>query len=120
MNVVQAVDLLAKELHKDYRAARKALGDTRWDAHDHGWAHCNRKDYFRKRATAKLRKAWGAHGKGEAGALRDAVLGLLVLCQRRQGSNPTKVSGAGNSEAQVVVEARRAAQRSQLEPSSYL
>lgn len=46
---------LAIELHKDYRAASKFL---RVDGlHDHGWAHCTCKRYFRQRAARKLPSA---------------------------------------------------------------
>lgn len=50
---------LAEELHKCYRAAFKSLhgtvrpiGQFQCDApgHDHGWEHCNKKQYFRRRA----------------------------------------------------------------------
>lgn len=56
---------LAEELHKFYRAAFKALhgttrpiGQFQCDApgHDHGWDHCNKKQYFRRRAEM-LREA---------------------------------------------------------------
>jgi hypothetical protein len=43
-------DELAEELHKFYRAAVQTMGTEYGSDHDHGWANCRRKDYFRKRA----------------------------------------------------------------------
>jgi hypothetical protein len=54
------VEMLAHELHKDYRAAFKAMHSgglvhtSTAQGHDHGWMHCNRKNYFRKRAKGIL------------------------------------------------------------------
>lgn len=60
------IEQLAEELHKFYRAAFKALrprviripdeGYLAISSHDHGWDHCNKKDYFRRRAEM-LREA---------------------------------------------------------------
>lgn len=50
------IEQLAEELHKFYRAAFKALHHGASDmpcsgsGHDHGWDHCNKKAYFRRRA----------------------------------------------------------------------
>lgn len=58
-----AIEQLAEELHGDYRAANKALSNEPEIAyrtssykgmHDHGWAKCHKKDYFRQRASRKL------------------------------------------------------------------
>lgn len=59
-------EALAEQLHKEYRAAFKALHSGRGSfmgvgrvvskgtgchsQHDHGWEHCHRKDYFLRRA----------------------------------------------------------------------
>lgn len=46
-------EALAAELHKEYRAANKALfpgGATSGGAHDHGWKKCHKQKYFRRRA----------------------------------------------------------------------
>lgn len=60
------VEQLAEELHRFYRAAFKALHKKTnvWGeevnhfnncpGHDHGWSHCNKKEYFRKRAQMIL------------------------------------------------------------------
>ena len=52
----QQIILTAKELHKFYRAATKAIGDTNYSIHDHGWSGCTRKGkvYFMRRATKIL------------------------------------------------------------------
>lgn len=50
----QQIIITAKELHKFYRAATKAIGDTGWGTHDHGWQNCHKKAYFLRRAAALL------------------------------------------------------------------
>ena len=45
----------AKELHKCYRAAAKALDTNCLSKHDHGWEGCHRKTYFMYRAVRLLR-----------------------------------------------------------------
>jgi hypothetical protein len=69
--MIEIVEALAEQLHKEYRAAFKALHSGRGsfmgvgrvvskDAtdcrsqHDHGWAHCHRQKYFRRRAERWL------------------------------------------------------------------
>lgn len=58
------IEVIAMELHALYRAAFKALhsttrqiGQFQCDApgHDHGWSHCNKKEYFRNRAKILYR-----------------------------------------------------------------
>lgn len=51
---------LAIQLHKDFRATFKAMHrgglihTSTAQGHDHGWAGCNRKDYFLQRAKRVL------------------------------------------------------------------
>lgn len=47
---------LAKELHRQYRAAEKALAG-RGLKHDHGWDGCHVKSYFWHRANLILKRA---------------------------------------------------------------
>lgn len=51
---------LAMQMHREYRAAYKALGTRRLgyddSLHDHGWEACHRKDYFLNRARRLLLK----------------------------------------------------------------
>jgi hypothetical protein len=51
----ERVEKLAKDLHRHYRAAEKALGSHGWNAHDHGWDACSKQKYFRQRAVRELR-----------------------------------------------------------------
>lgn len=51
---MDVVENLAMELHRQYRAADKALGDAR---HDHGWRSCADKKYFRNRARLVIARA---------------------------------------------------------------
>lgn len=61
-----AIEFRAAQLHRDFRAASKALlprfiegayHDSRPAfAHDHGWEACHRKKYFRQRAVRQLRE----------------------------------------------------------------
>jgi hypothetical protein len=68
-------EYLAEQLHREYRAAFKALHSGRGSfmgvgrvvskqgtgcrsQHDHGWEHCHRKDYFLRRAKRILTKGW--------------------------------------------------------------
>ncbi len=60
--VVTVAERLAIELHRQYRAAEKALNGPRSGeelplAHDHGWEHCNKKAYFTKRAELIIKRA---------------------------------------------------------------
>jgi hypothetical protein len=59
------VEDLAEKLHREFRAAFKALhkmaGNGTYnecagcvDEHDHGWSKCHRKGYFRNRAKRML------------------------------------------------------------------
>jgi hypothetical protein len=51
----QAVEMLAEILHKNYRAAYKALCDGHQPGmHDHGYQNCQSKKYFRLRAKRLL------------------------------------------------------------------
>jgi len=55
--------LLAKELHREYRAAEKALrttdvlGRRPYYQHDHGWDGCHRQKYFTERAALVIKRA---------------------------------------------------------------
>lgn len=64
------IDELAIELHRQYRAAEKALNraKTVWRKgkqipnpnlllHDHGWSACGKQKYFRKRAALVMKRA---------------------------------------------------------------
>lgn len=56
---VHAVELIAIQLHKDFRAAAKAFGLVSgpgmiFRVHDHGWAACHRQDYFLQRARRQF------------------------------------------------------------------
>jgi hypothetical protein len=50
-------ELLAQQLHREYRAAEKACrctdvaGERPYYQHDHGWEGCHKKQYFRRRAA---------------------------------------------------------------------
>lgn len=63
------VNRLAAELHRNYRAAEKALnGPDKTDRdpslkdgvtlrHDHGWESCHKQKYFRRRAQTLITRA---------------------------------------------------------------
>lgn len=60
MNTSEIVELLAKQLHENFRAACKAMEVPEGPyAHDHGWRDCGtrRKQYFMKRARLLLKRA---------------------------------------------------------------
>jgi hypothetical protein len=76
---------LAVELHRQYRAAEKALNGPRSGealplAHDHGWEHCNKKQYFRKRADLVIKRA-AVRNPGTLGEAEQA-LDATVLYRR--------------------------------------
>jgi len=54
---------LAQQLHREYRAAEKALrctdvaGERPYLQHDHGWEGCHKKQYFRQRASRLMVRA---------------------------------------------------------------
>lgn len=67
---MSVIDELAIELHRQYRAAEKALNRTKtvWRKgkqipnpnlllHDHGWSACGKHKYFRKRAALIMKRA---------------------------------------------------------------
>jgi len=90
--VPSVVERLAVELHRQYRAAEKAL-NTADNAlyghttpvtlrHDHGWAGCHRQKYFLKRAAQVIR-----HSGIESPATLDEAeqaLDATVLLRRLQ------------------------------------
>lgn len=49
----ELVEAIAQQLHKEYRAAHKALSESK-HRHDHGWTFCHNKNYFLKRAERML------------------------------------------------------------------
>jgi hypothetical protein len=64
------IENLATELHRQYRAAEKAMNRTKkvWRKgkqipnhnlllHDHGWSSCGKREYFRKRARLVIARA---------------------------------------------------------------
>lgn len=60
MKEEEIVELLAKQIHENFRAACKALEVPRGPhAHDHGFCDCGnlKKEYFRKRARLMLVRA---------------------------------------------------------------
>lgn len=94
---IATVELLAEELHRQYRAAEKSMNraKTIWRAgvkipnpnvllHDHGFASCGKQAYFRKRARLILKRAGmtdhSTLGEAEetlnAIVLKKAVLGI--------------------------------------------
>ncbi len=70
-NKLTTAELLARELHRQYRAAEKALNKaakTLWRAgvqlpntnkllHDHGWDACGKQTYFLRRANLMVKRA---------------------------------------------------------------
>ncbi|VVB51710.1 Uncharacterised protein [uncultured archaeon] len=54
------IEHVAQQMHKDYRAAFKALHrgglvhTSTAQSHDHGWSNCHRKQYFLRRARKRL------------------------------------------------------------------
>lgn len=62
---MEVFERLAVELHRQYRAAEKALtpsqpGLSRVDTnlrHDHGWAGCHKQKYFQARARIIIKRA---------------------------------------------------------------
>lgn len=62
------IEMRAEQMHRDYRAAFKALhvGRNRpghvgapkncIPEHDHGWAKCHKRNYFRRRAKRQIEK----------------------------------------------------------------
>lgn len=51
----QPESILAEELHRQYRAADKALEGS--NKHDHGWTACRNKRYFTRRARLIIQRA---------------------------------------------------------------
>ena len=86
------VNRLAAELHRNYRAAEKALnGPDKTDRdpslkdgvtlrHDHGWESCHKQKYFRRRAQTLITRATCLNPQtlGEA----EQVLDSMVLIRR--------------------------------------
>ena len=57
------VELLASQLHREYRAANKAMSANHRAQpptqllHDHGWTKCHRQKYFLRRAAMLIKRA---------------------------------------------------------------
>jgi hypothetical protein len=57
------VELLASQLHREYRAAEKScrctdeIGHRPYYQHDHGWTKCHRQKYFLRRAAMLIKRA---------------------------------------------------------------
>jgi hypothetical protein len=87
---------LAVELHRQYRAAEKALrctdevGKRPYWQHDHGWQGCHRKEYFIQRAERIIRhsRIENPETLGDAECKLDADVLLRSL-----GVNPEPVAG---------------------------
>jgi hypothetical protein len=87
------IELLAEELHRQYRAAEKALNKQTHSLyragvllpnenrllHDHGWTACGKQEYFRKRAALMVKRATDSSTQtlGEAEASLSAALLIL-------------------------------------------
>jgi hypothetical protein len=71
-------ELLARELHRQYRAAAKAMGVKGPEAHDHGPRDCGgmKWTYFRKRARLLIERAKCADPAtlGQAEQAKDAMI----------------------------------------------
>ena len=81
------VEMFAQQLHREYRAAEKALrldGGATHDGvclfHDHGWAGCRKQAYFRKRAALLMKRSSAVNPEtlGEA----EQALAAHVLLRR--------------------------------------
>jgi hypothetical protein len=80
-------ELLAKQLHEDFRAACKAMKVPKGPhAHDHGFGDCgNRKAaYFRKRALLLLERSQNANPE-TLGQAEQNFQALVVLRRRVVG-----------------------------------
>jgi hypothetical protein len=62
--MIDLVEMLAAELHRQYRATEKAMhrdgtksSHPNCFMHDHGFASCSKQKYFRKRARLIMRRA---------------------------------------------------------------
>lgn len=94
--------LLAKELHREYRAAEKALtapepqpGHVLKLRHDHGWDGCHRQSYFIKRAELVIKRAAcrAPETLGEAEQALDAT--ILIRRLMVEGQIPFPEADAG-------------------------
>lgn len=82
LEVTDIQDALARELHRQYRAAAKAMGIKGPEAHDHGVRDCGAKKfkYFRKRAALLLKRSASLNPKtlGQA----EENLNAMILIRR--------------------------------------
>lgn len=86
MSSSPVIEILAQELHRNYRAAEKSLrttdvvGERAYMQHDHGWEGCHRQKYFRKRAALLIKRSVVVNPEtlGEA----EQALSATVLLRR--------------------------------------
>ena len=73
-------ELLARELHRQYRAAAKAMGVRGPQAHDHGVRDCGQVKfkYFYKRAALMLTRAKGHKQFNTLGDALDACNAVIL------------------------------------------
>jgi hypothetical protein len=81
------VELLAAQLHREYRAAEQAMARSQKTPapdyrlpHDHGWICCSRQKYFLKRAAMLIKRSEVVNPEtlGEA----ECALAATVLLRR--------------------------------------
>ena len=84
------VEMLAEELHKQYRAAFKALhrpSGTRYlNEHDHGWLACHKRTYFLRRAALLIKRA-SVINPETLGDAEVALAATVFLRRLRVGGN---------------------------------
>lgn len=85
------IEILAQELHRQYRAAEKATYRkdmlVRRVFHDHGWSNCAMKDYFRKRALLVIKRSTNLNATtlGEAEReLAEHTEALKLVCHGKE------------------------------------
>lgn len=78
------LEMIAKQLHENYRAACKAMGVTGPQAHDHGYVDCGtkKKQYFIKRAKILCMRM----GTTNPTTLGEAEQALQALCFIRRAT----------------------------------
>ncbi len=99
---VALIEMLATELHRQYRAAEKAMNRAKklWRGgkqisnpnlllHDHGWASCGQRKYFHRRAELIIKRSSCVNPStlGEAEeALSAAVLKRRLIVEGKVAS----------------------------------
>lgn len=76
------LEILARELHRNYRAAAKAMGVIGSQAHDHGVRDCGARQfhYFEKRAALILKRSTMPHPENVGQA--EERLSAMILFKR--------------------------------------